>query len=317
MTISGSTVLTVTRDDIVRNALRNLGVLAQGETPSANETSEASLVLNLIVKYLQTEGLTSFQRSEGVIFPVPGQVSYNIYTGTSDNVCDASGLVSTTTTANAVAGDTSVTVSDATGLASGMYIGLIGDSTTYQWTTIISVSGSTVYLTDALTEDFDSGSTVNAYTRKVTRPLDVPAARRRNSSGIETPLNLLVYGEYFDLPNKNSSGVFTSYAIDPQQDRGIMYVWPAPSDATDQIRFTYYRDLSYFTASSSNPDYPQEWYLALSWLLADELAVQYGVTDQVTLNTIARKATTEKNKLFGADTDQSIFFVPVNRFKQV
>jgi len=54
---SGSTDFSVTRDDIIKRALRLIGVLAQGETPTTDQTTEAALALNGLVKAWQTDGM--------------------------------------------------------------------------------------------------------------------------------------------------------------------------------------------------------------------------------------------------------------------
>ena len=50
MATSGSTDFSVSRDDIIKRALRIIGVLAQGETPTTNQTTEAAVALNGLVK---------------------------------------------------------------------------------------------------------------------------------------------------------------------------------------------------------------------------------------------------------------------------
>jgi len=54
---SGSTDFSVTRDDIIKRALRLIGVLAQGETPTTDQTSEAAHALNGLVKAWQADGM--------------------------------------------------------------------------------------------------------------------------------------------------------------------------------------------------------------------------------------------------------------------
>jgi len=57
MATSGSTDFSVTRDDIIKRALRLIGVVAQGETPTTDQTTEAALALNGLVKAWQTDGM--------------------------------------------------------------------------------------------------------------------------------------------------------------------------------------------------------------------------------------------------------------------
>ena len=50
MATSGSTDFTLTRDDIIKGALRALEVLRSGSTPPASEIQDAAQALNLIIK---------------------------------------------------------------------------------------------------------------------------------------------------------------------------------------------------------------------------------------------------------------------------
>lgn len=54
-----ATAYTMTRDTIIAYALRRIGVIAIGETPSANQVTEAAAFLNMLVKELDTEGWLS------------------------------------------------------------------------------------------------------------------------------------------------------------------------------------------------------------------------------------------------------------------
>lgn len=56
MTTSGTAVFTVTRDEIIRAALRSLKVIAIGETPQNEDFTNCAFALNLILKSLDAEG---------------------------------------------------------------------------------------------------------------------------------------------------------------------------------------------------------------------------------------------------------------------
>lgn len=86
MATSGSTNYSVTRDDIIKRALRIVGAIGQGETPSTDATSEAALALNEIVKEWQADGMQLWKYKESTaITLVAGTNSYNIGTGYTVN----------------------------------------------------------------------------------------------------------------------------------------------------------------------------------------------------------------------------------------
>lgn len=73
MATSGSYIWTQTRAQVIKGALRKLGALASGGTPSTAQTSDASDALNAIIKAVQADGMpvwamasTSFTVSSGV-----------------------------------------------------------------------------------------------------------------------------------------------------------------------------------------------------------------------------------------------------------
>ena len=52
-----TTTFSVTRDDIIKAALRKLGVVAQGELPTTDQITEASFSLNTMVKAWEADGM--------------------------------------------------------------------------------------------------------------------------------------------------------------------------------------------------------------------------------------------------------------------
>jgi hypothetical protein len=70
-----------TRDDIIKRALRLVGGLGQGETPTASQVSEAAVALNMLVKHLTNKGMNLWRREEITITPVASQQAYTIVPG--------------------------------------------------------------------------------------------------------------------------------------------------------------------------------------------------------------------------------------------
>jgi hypothetical protein len=72
-------------------------------------------------------------------------------------------------------------------------------------------------------------------------------------------------------------GVYLERRPDPTQSK--LWVYPTP-DATYTAKYTYRRRLYDFDNATDNPDFPQEWVLALAKRLAAELAPFYGIPMQ-------------------------------------
>lgn len=79
MTTSSVYTYSRTRDQIVTAALRKLGVLAEGQTPSAQDLSDGAESLNAAVAELRSKGMQLWLRTEYTFTPTTG--SYTIGTG--------------------------------------------------------------------------------------------------------------------------------------------------------------------------------------------------------------------------------------------
>lgn len=57
MSTSGTTSFAVSRDDIIKRALRLVGAISQGQTPSTAVIDETNFALSCLVKALEADGL--------------------------------------------------------------------------------------------------------------------------------------------------------------------------------------------------------------------------------------------------------------------
>jgi len=83
---SGSTDFSVTRDDIIKRALRQIGALAQGETPTTDQVTEAALALNGLVKAWQADGMPLWAIKSYSVPLVAGTKDYEIGLGKAVNI---------------------------------------------------------------------------------------------------------------------------------------------------------------------------------------------------------------------------------------
>lgn len=197
---SGSTDFSVTRDDIIKRALRLVGALAQGETPTTDQVTEAAFALNGLVKAWQADGMPLWA---------------------------------------------------------------------IKTTNIPLTAGTSVY-------EIGVGKTVN-----VAKPLKVIQAWNHNTtSNIDIPIRIITRQEYNILGNKASSGNPIQVFYDPQTSSGFLSVFPVPStveQSANTISIVYQRPFEDFDVSTDIPDFPQEWYDAVTYGLACRLAPEYGV----------------------------------------
>lgn len=202
MATSGSTDYSQTRDDIIKRSLRLIGALAQGESPTTDQVTEAAVALNGLVKAWEADGMPLWAIKERTI----------------------------TLQAN-----------------------------------------------------------TNSYTLTTPKPLKVIQAWYRNvTSNVDVPMRVITRDEYNRLGNKSSAGTPIQVYYEPRRDDGILHVFPTPS-ATDaaniSIHIVYQAPFDDFDQAADTPDFPQEWYDAVTYGLATRLAPEYGlpIPDRKTL----------------------------------
>lgn len=310
MATSGSVDFNRTATQIVSGALRTLGVIGPGITPTAEELTDGIEALNMMVKSWQTDGLHLWLYTEAALFLVDGQSEYDL---PGANVCKIANLTETALAADVASGASSITVDSITGIADTETIGIVQDDDTIHWTTVSgSPSGSTVTLSAVTTAAASEDNKVWVYSGTIERPNRITDMRRRNS-GIDTPVTqMLGRRDYFMLPNKSSTGTPVQAYYDPQTTTGKLYIWPAPSTVDDHMRFTYSRPLQDFDSLTDNPDFPTEWLKALRYNLAVDIAPEYGLRP---FPEVIAQATNTLDALRGWDREmEPVYFEPEEHF---
>lgn len=309
MATSGSINYTVTRDDIITEALSICGVLAEGDTPNSDTLTNCARTLNMLVKSWQVEGLNLWAMTTGYLFL---EASKQVYTLGSSGDHFTSSYGSAVTNAAATSGATTVSVSNAaTFILDTDYIGIeLDTANTIQWTQANGISGDNITITDALTDDVASGNTIYYYSTKANRPLQILECVTRNNSGTDSDVDIITRAEYHSLSSKSSGGGGVSEVYyDPQVSAGKLYVWPTATDEKDILVMKMERTLEDFDAATDDADFPQEWYLPLAYNLALLIAPKYGVVPEV-FDRVEVQARYWKELSEGFDREPSVFFLP-------
>lgn len=316
MATSGSVDFSVTRDDIIQDALENLGIVLPGATPVAAHVTAAARKLNMIVKQWQgtadfAPGLKMWSRKRAYLFLAKGGSTYTLgptatETGTSNKW--SSSYVRTTLSVSAANGASAVTITTTTGFASGNRIGIVLDSGSIFWTTVSgSLTGNSVPLTSVTTGAAASGNTVFCYatTNQGRRPLSILTAVRRNTDSTDSEMYPMSLQEYEAISDKGADGTPGRYYYQADLTDGSLYLDSDPVISTDVMRITFLSPPEDFDASTDNPDFPQQWYRPLSWQLTIELAPSYGrpVSPEMKLSrdealAIARNTNPETSDLY-------------------
>jgi len=316
MARSGSTNFAVTRDDIIKYALQDIGRLTGfGTSPTTEQTTHAAWKLNVLIKRDMIRGLHLWAVSEGTLFLVASREAYTL--GTGGDKASAS-YVKTELASAAASGAATVTVDSATGISSADVIGVELDDGSIHWTTVNGAPAAGVITLTAVTTGAAAlDNHVYAYTTIIEKPVRIlkDSIRLENADGIETPVTLLSRNEYFNLSNKATTGKASQAFYDRTYgDTGTLYVWPTADSVKDVLHFKFERTLQDMDAATDNPDYPIEATDYLVKALRYELCAAYGI--QSTLRIMFKQDAEEARDewLDWNSEDSSIFLQPNNRW---
>lgn len=231
MSISNSYNFSTTRNELIAGALRILGVIGEGGTPSAEQYTTGAEALNMLLKSWESEGLPIWAIKK---------------------------------------------------------------------TTITLVDGDNTY-------DIGDGLTVD-----VSKPLRIYQAWLHDTtSNVDVPMVRLSQEEYNRLGNKTSSGFPVNYYYESLRTSGNLYVFPTPDSTTASAKtiiVQYQAPFADFDAANDEPDVPQEWFRALKYGLADELALEYGYPSKDRQELMLRAENHKQQALSFTQEEASIFF---------
>jgi hypothetical protein len=276
---SGSVDFSVSRDEIIKAALRKLGVLSRGNTASSEDISEGSEALNLIAKQWQgnadfAPGLKIWTRKRGFLFPI---LNENEYTLGPNGDPATSSYSQTTISANEAIGQTTLSVTSTTGMTAADTIIIRCNDGSMHDSTITSVgAGPTVVIPDALTVAANAGSTVYWYTSQLLMPLSIISLRRKMTSNAESGLTKMLIDEYEDIGDKTLNATPTRYLYEMGKTDGLLKLDMGISDTTDVYPITFLRTVEDFDSASDTPDFPQVWFRPLVYQLAIDIAPERG-----------------------------------------
>ncbi len=235
MATSGSTNYATDRNTLIKGALRICGAIAQGETPTSDQYTEAAEALNYLTKAYMAEGMPLWAIKQYTVTLTNAAATYNI----------------------------------------------------------------------------GEGQTVNT-----PKPMKIIQAFLHNTStSLDIPLTIVTRDQYNLLGNKTQAGQPVQIFYEPLRTYGVLHVYPVPDTtvASDRnIVIVYQRPFEDFDTSTDEPDFPQEWFDALKFGLADRLAPEYGVPIE-DRNDIKSRARQLKDEALSFGTEEGSMYFQVER----
>ena len=301
--------------DIITRAMKDIGAIASGETPTPDEAQDAFDMLNDLLDQLSNESMMTFYKTE-IIFPVvPGQTQYTIGPGGqigAQVVGSISGNILTITSINSGGVAIGQTLSG-TGITNGTTIvgfltgagGQVNEAGTYllNQTYTSAVASTTIQLYFQRPLAINSG-----FVRVNTNSNGVPVYQ----GGLDYPLSVLDYGQYQMIGLKTLSGPWPkAFYYQPTETLGNIFVWPNPSQGEMHLfadtLFTRY------TTLNDTMILPQGFTNALRWLLAERLMPMFGKVNTTQLQMIGAYAAQAKSELKRTNMKPP----PVSRYDEV
>lgn len=282
--------------DIITRAMKDIGALAAGENPTADEAQDGLDMLNDMIAQWSNENMMVFYRTE-IVFPcVQNQIQYTI--GPNGNVGAAfTGSISLTTLivpANAVTSG-AITIGmtlTGSGITPGTTIvsfgtgagGNVNEGGTY------TVSISQTVASTAITAYYERPLTIeSAFVRVTTTSNGVPIY----GGGLDYPITILSLEEYESIGLKSLNGPWPkALYYQPSELLGTIYLWPNPAQGEMHLfTQTIFRE---FGDLYGTMQFPQGYNMALRWCLAERMMPMYGKMGQLQIQQITNYAAQAK-----------------------
>jgi hypothetical protein len=279
MATSGNSAYASSTLDIITESLEILGVLGEGESATTAQVTSMKRTLNNLCKAWQADGLNIFAVQPLYLFLDGNSMEYDLYLGSSNANFTTSYVVDVLTAATASGGNSAV-VADSSGFTIGGRIAISLPSSTTHFANVTNVAANLVTFSPVLPEDTAIGGLVYGYTTQGSQPMQVMNAWLRRhtseSSYNDSPVNLISRQEYAEFAVKNTVGSTTQLQVEPQRTTTKLRAWPVGNGSNEILGMYVQRRLDTFISNTDEPDYPQEWFLALTYNLAMASLPKYG-----------------------------------------
>ena len=269
--------------DIITRSLKDIGALAAGEVPTADEAQDAIDMLNDMCAQWSNENMMVFYNTE-IIFPVvQNQVQYTIGPGGQIGA-SFTGSISGTT----------LTISGGGILSGAIAIGqtLSGTGVTAGTTIVGYTTGAGGNVNELGTYTVSKSQTVTTTTISAyyERPLTIESAFVRVSTtsngvpiyggGLDYPVAVFSLEEYESIGLKTLNGPWPKGVYyQPSELLGTVYVWPNPAQGEMHLfASTIFRQFSNLTDTIQ---LPQGYNMSLRWCLAERLMPMFGKVNQI------------------------------------
>lgn len=279
MATSGTYDFLVNEQEIIETAMKSIGKLGEGEAISPEAYQDCRRYLNMIMKQWQgradfAPGLKTWTRRIGYLF-----LSSSTGTLKADPLTPGwtNSFTQGATSSTIEDGDTVIPMVSTAGIVGGFTIGIIQTDGSLFWTVVASVTNSTQLVTvDPMPVGCAEGATIFAYASNAPQPIVVESINLRNPNKSDQIVGLMTMSQYQMLPAKNMpsniANPTAAYVQRNLNDTTFYLDCAAANNTAWYFVVEYMVEAEDMNEASQNPAYPKEWYRALVWALAREIA---------------------------------------------
>lgn len=266
--------------DIVSRALKDIGALEAGETPTPDAALDAFEMLNDIIDQWSNENMMVFNVTEIICPVIAGQVQYTI--GPNPSTQNFIGASFT----GSISGNVLTVTGIASGaIAQGQTLSGTGIATGTKITQTLTGAGGNINYVGTYQVNINQTVASTPITAYYQKPLNIDSAFVRvnttsngqpiTGGGLDYPMSVLALQDYQMIGLKTLSGPWPKAVyFNPGAESGNLFIWPSPSQG--ELHLFANTLFSRYQSMYEDIFLPQGYSMALRWCLAERLMPMYG-----------------------------------------
>jgi hypothetical protein len=292
--------------DIISRALKDIGALEAGETPTSDAATDALDMLNDLIDQWSNEDMMVYNTTE-IIFPViAGQTQYTI-----GPVASTANYIGAAFTGSITGNVLTVTAISSGAVAQGQTLKGTGITSGTKIVDFLTGAGGNINEVGTYLLNITQTVSSTAITAYYEKPLQINSAFVRintNSNGqpivnggLDYTVSILALQDYEMIGLKTLNGPWPkALYFNPGADTGNLFVWPNPSQG--EMHLFANTIFSRYDTLYDPIVLPQGYSMALRWCLAERLMPMYGKASSVQIQMInayaaQAKATLKRNNM--------------------
>jgi hypothetical protein len=266
--------------DIVSRALKDIGALEAGETPTPDAALDAFEMLNDMIDQWSNENMMVFNVTEIICPVISGQTQYTIGPNPSTQ-----NFIGASFTGSITGNILTVTAIASGAIAQGQTLSGTGITAGTKITQFLTGAGGNINETGTYQVNISqsvASTTITAYYQK---PLNIDSAFVRvnttsngqpiTGGGLDYPMSVLALQDYEMIGLKTLSGPWPKAVyFNAGSDSGNLFIWPSPSQG--ELHLFANTLFSRYDSMYEDLQLPQGYAMCLRWCLAERLMPMYG-----------------------------------------